>query len=274
MKKARTPDWDRSGEAYSAIAERYDDILVENRINRHMRRISLNKLHSTFGPGDYVLEVGCGTGDEALELALRGAKVVALDPSEGLLLRARKKARGLGLTDRVRFVNGRARDLLTPLANSLGSFDGGYASFSLAYEPDLTATATGLGKLLRPDAVFLASLPSRLCLAELIFSFLTSHPSYAGRRLRPWYEHKVGSSRVPIRAYTPHELESIMSPYFAICRTEALPALVPPPYLNSLYDRFAPFADLLERLDDSARTRFPFRYLGDHFLAEFRRTHE
>ena len=47
---------------------------------------------TTFQPLDRLLEIGCGTGDEALELAKRGCEVVAIDPSEEMLNLARRKA--------------------------------------------------------------------------------------------------------------------------------------------------------------------------------------
>src|SRR5690349_17016389 len=47
------------------------------------------------GPGDPALDVATGTGDLALELARRGADVVGSDFSEGMLERARAKARGV-----------------------------------------------------------------------------------------------------------------------------------------------------------------------------------
>jgi demethylmenaquinone methyltransferase / 2-methoxy-6-polyprenyl-1,4-benzoquinol methylase len=47
------------------------------------------------GPGTRALDVACGTGDLAIELASRGGDVVGSDFSEGMLERARKKAPGL-----------------------------------------------------------------------------------------------------------------------------------------------------------------------------------
>ncbi len=274
MTDGMPPDWGEAVEAYNLMAHRYDDLLVENRINRYMRRLSVAHLLAAFGSGDYVLELGCGTGDEAIELASRGVRVIALDPAEEALRRAREKAEERALGDRLTFIRGKARDLHKSRMRSLGPFNGGYASFSLAYEPDLAAVAPALGALLRPDAVFLASLPSQFCLVEFLISLVAARPYYAGRRLKPWYEHKVGDTYVPIRTYTPKSLAGVMAPHFALSHVEGLPALVPPSYMNRWYARLSRFADVLERLDGAVRTRFPFKYLGDHFLAELRRTRE
>lgn len=256
--------------AYDAIAARYDAVPVENRINRYMRAVSLERLRTTFHAGQLVLELGCGTGDEALALAAGGVRVLALDTSAEMVRISRAKAAVRGLADVATFRQAAASDL-PALVDSLGGpFDGGYASFSLAYEADLRPVEAGLHALLRPGATFLASVPSRVCLVELFLALGSAHPAYAGRRLRPWHDHKVGGSLVPIRTYTPRALMRSMGRHFRLVGVEALPALVPPPYMNRAYARLDGLADAVERVDAALRTRSPFRYVGDHFLAELR----
>ncbi|MGQ0797647.1 MAG: class I SAM-dependent methyltransferase [Methanobacteriota archaeon] len=262
----------RGVQAYDGIATRYDRIVDENRINAYMRRRSLSRLLARFRPGMRLVEVGCGTGQEALVLAQHGIRVVATDPSQEMLKIARQKARELGVTDRVEFHPLRARELQELRDGPDAPFDGGYASFSLAYEPDLTPVAEGLGHVLRSDALFVASVPSRVCLVEWCLAMAAGRPSVAGRRLRDWHAHKVGDRSAPIRCYTPAAFARVLHPFFRLDRVEALPAIVPPPYANKIYSRFRGLADSLESIDPFLARRFPFRGIGDHFLAEARRT--
>lgn len=60
-------------------------------------------------PGAYALDVSCGTGNYALALARRGARVVAVDPSERMLEIARSKATRERLS--IEFHLGTAEDL-------------------------------------------------------------------------------------------------------------------------------------------------------------------
>jgi 2-polyprenyl-3-methyl-5-hydroxy-6-metoxy-1,4-benzoquinol methylase len=46
---------------------------------------------------DRVLDVGCGTGNAALEAARRGASVSGIDPASQLVSKARRRAETLGL---------------------------------------------------------------------------------------------------------------------------------------------------------------------------------
>lgn len=264
------PDWDAAAAAYDAVASRYDRIPDKNRINAYMRRLSLERLSATFREGMKVLELGCGTGEEALQLAAQGIRVVAVDPSEEMVRIARAKARAFHLTEVATFVGGRARDILGSEVEEGAPYDGAYASFSLAYEPDLHSIAAALDRILRPGATLLASLPSRVCLVEFVLSLLLGRPSYAGQRLRSWHWHRVGPHRVPIRTYTPLGIADAMSPHFTLKRAEGLPSVVPPAYTNRWYAAFGALPDVVESVDAVLRTRFPFRLLGDHVLAELR----
>lgn len=66
--------------------------------------------------GKRVLDAGCGTGTASVELAQRGAEVVAIDLSPTLVQHAQERAEELGIDD----IDFRAGDMLDP---SLGRFD-------------------------------------------------------------------------------------------------------------------------------------------------------
>lgn len=263
------PDWSAAKKAYDALAARYDRIPEENRINRILRARSLGRLRAIFRPGQHVLEIGCGTGDEAIELAALGLRILAVDPSPEMVRIARAKAEARGVGDRVTFREASARDIGSiPWGTS--RFDGAYASFSLAYEPDLRPVAAALHGLLRPGATLAVSLPSRVCLSEWVASLAAMKPSMAGRRLRPWHGHKVGEFSVPIRSYTPTGLARAFAPAFVLLRWEAMTCLVPPPSMNRVFERLDGLADAIERADAVLRGMRVFRSVGDHFLAELR----
>ena len=58
-------------EAFDTIASGYDDTFgpKANQVMGWMRDENLSLLQATFVPGFHLLEIGCGTGDEAIALA-------------------------------------------------------------------------------------------------------------------------------------------------------------------------------------------------------------
>jgi SAM-dependent methyltransferase len=102
--------------------------------------------------GSTVLDVGCGQGTIAIALAERGMRVVGVDPSEELLARARRGARGLDTT----FVSGTIDTLgdLVPQPVDLVCCHG-----VVMYLPELGPAVDALVDRLRPGGTL--SLLSR-----------------------------------------------------------------------------------------------------------------
>src|SRR6188508_1027846 len=67
--------------AFDAAAASYDADTLTNPVMRWLRRENLRNLRRCFRPRDRLLEIGCGSGAEALALARFGARILATDAS-------------------------------------------------------------------------------------------------------------------------------------------------------------------------------------------------
>lgn len=120
------------------------------------------------GPGDRVLDLGCGFGRHAFEAARRGASVVALDagPEEVAQVRgtfaAMIEAGEIPPDHPVTAVQGDA--LALPFPD--GSFDRVIASEVLEHIPDDTAAMRELARVLRPGGAMAVTVPR--CVPEAI----------------------------------------------------------------------------------------------------------
>ena len=99
-----------------------------------MRAVLLGELAQDL-TGARVLDAGCGTGALAVDLAARGAEVVAADISPALVAIARERCPD-GLRHRIDF---RVGDMLDP---ALGAFDAAVAMDSLIYYETDVLTAS------------------------------------------------------------------------------------------------------------------------------------
>lgn len=91
--------------------------------------------------GRTVLDLGCGVGDQAAELAARGARVIGIDANEELLREAESR--------RIPGAEFRRADLREPLPPGIAA-DGLWCSFAAAYFPDLSAALASWAGGLRP----------------------------------------------------------------------------------------------------------------------------
>ncbi len=78
-------------QAFDSLAARYDDLFTRSMIGRAQRGAVWKVLTETFKPGDHILEINCGTGEDALFLARNGISVVACDASEQMIRTARQR---------------------------------------------------------------------------------------------------------------------------------------------------------------------------------------
>lgn len=92
-----------------------------------------------------IVELGCGTGRQALRLAKAGARVTALDFSDGMLARARQKAEHTGAD--VRWI---VHDLSRPAPLQSGTFDRVLCALVLDHVYFLDHLFAEMARLVRP----------------------------------------------------------------------------------------------------------------------------
>jgi bacteriocin biosynthesis cyclodehydratase domain-containing protein len=131
------------------------DVYAEQRERASQNAIVLDELIERLVPGGAgrrVLDVGCGTGEQALRLAASGCDVVGTDVLEEMLSQASARAERLGLTDRVTFEHG-------TLPRSGGAFDDILCLNVLDHVEEPLPLLQGMRCLLADGGQILASLP-------------------------------------------------------------------------------------------------------------------
>ncbi|MEW2912846.1 methyltransferase domain-containing protein [Leisingera sp. JC11] len=119
-------------------------------------RYTLERTRSYLKADDNVLELGCGTGSTAIELAPGVARITATDLSEAMLEVGRERAWNAG-TANIEFhccSAGQAPE---------GPFDAVLAHNLLHLLPDLEQVLDGVSARLRPGGLFISKTP---CLGE------------------------------------------------------------------------------------------------------------
>lgn len=242
----------------------YDKKYLENSIFSNYRNISVTELQRTFRKGDFILEIGCGTGEEAVMLGEAGIKVLAIEPSEELLMYATRKIRSKKLTDMVETRHLGAEDLATLIEEfGKGAFDGAYASFGVVNcIPDLENFLLDLSELLGPGAPFVCSVMNKKNLWEISTYLLMLRPKTAFRRFDAQNVSITGikTKQFDVLCYDKNELMAIFKERFSINSINGYP-LLPPPYLDPLFKKFPNYLKKAVEKQKGAMDIF-----GDHFF--------
>lgn len=256
--------------AFDGIAEEYDSHIYGNPVNSYLRALSVGFMKQVFSPGDTVVEIGCGTGTETLALARLGVSIVATDISSKMLRIVEKKARALGLSERV--VTARCNvPALSGTLRSLGydRLDGAYCTYgAFNTERDPRVFTRALAQVLKPGGKLVLGVWNRYCGLELFGYILRGRLRMAFARLRN--PVPIGNSRfcVTSYAYSRYEVRKILSPEFREKRVIGACVVLPASNLT----RYIPkggASRILSRLDTLIARSFPMNSLGDHFLGEY-----
>ena len=132
------------------------DITIEERTASQAEMYRQVTASLEAGPGDELLELGCGIGvGAALVASETGAAVTGLDRSDDQLARAAEANRSAlaELDGRLSFRKGSVTDIPAPD----GSFDGVYSVEMLQHVDDLVQVVAEVHRLLRPGGRFAAA---------------------------------------------------------------------------------------------------------------------
>lgn len=257
--------------AFDSVAENYDHHILGNPINVWLRNLSVRMLEECFPPGSVILELGCGTGTETLELAKHGVTVLASDISKKMLEVLERKAKQAGLQHRIITIHCRQRELKDRIhALGFANIDGAYSTYgAINTEPRLDELFEDLHGLLKPDAPLVLGVWNKYCAYEIIGYLLRGKPDLAFARLRN--PVPIGKSRFCMNsnAYSVNSLGRHLNSGFQLMSVFGVVILLPPSNLT----RYLPKGRWLKfskRLDYYLGKIFPFNRLGDHFLAVYK----
>jgi SAM-dependent methyltransferase len=257
--------------AFDCMADTYDATFTQSFTGIAQRNVVWRAVEKTFRSGDRVLELNCGTGEDALFLAKRGISVLACDASSRMIAVAeqRKALEAPGSSVQFRELRNEDIDTLSPFAH----FDGVLSNFSgLNCVQDLSQVARKLGELLTRGAVAFICLSTRVCLWEMAWYASRGNFKKAFRRLPGSTVARLNEIAVPVWYPTIAAVRRSFSPCFRLRSIRAVGLFVPPSYLESWIRRHKSVLTRLEAMDAVFATWPLIRGMGDHVLLEFEKT--
>jgi SAM-dependent methyltransferase len=250
--------------AFDEMASTYDEAFTDTAVGRALRDIVWSRFEPVFRSSRQVLELGCGTGEDAVRLARSGVRVVATDASYKMIQVARRKALNERCAGQIEF-----RCLPMEDVRSLPDgemFDGVLSNFgAVNCVQDLKAMVAHLAAHLAPGAPLLWVVMGRYVPWEWLWYLFRGERRKAWRRLRPG---GIGWRGLTISYPTPAQMKAVLQPHFKVTRLAPLGVLLPPSYAATWLDRSPRTLTALARLERSAQRASILASVSDHFIVE------
>jgi SAM-dependent methyltransferase len=252
--------------AFAALASEYDDVFTNTALGRALRLRVWQVLDNVVASGDRLLELSCGTGEDAVHLAERGVHVLATDASDAMVAAARAKAESRGAADHVV-----ARQWAIEDVGSIDGqpFDAVLSNFGgVNCVADLDATMRRLADVVRPGGVVVLVVMGRFVPWEWAWFVARGEYSKAARRLRGRAHWRGMSIRYP----TPRSLVRSAAAGFVCERVLPIGIALPPPYASDWIGRRPALLHRLGRVENVLARVPGSAWFGDHYLVQLRRT--
>jgi len=247
--------------AFDGLAPTYDDNFTHTQIGQYLRGRVHQRLLSHFRAGDYVLELGCGTGEDALFLAEHGIRITATDASEEMLAITRKKTQH------------RPNVAVSPLdlqnlPETRDHFDGVFSNFGvLNCLDDWQPLAQWLVNRIKPGGIVGLGMMSPYCAWEFLWHSLHLDFDVALRRL--------GGSlfkNITITYPTVKHITQDFAPQFQRIHLMPLGLFLPPSDAFGVIEKRPRLLKALIRLENRSGYIPQIAMFADHYWIEFERT--
>lgn len=243
-----------SAAAFDLAAPGYDSGFGRNAAGRVFRYAFQECLLKRFRPGARLLDLGCGTGEDAVFLASAGYSVVGIDSSPRMIEAARAKAERAGLASAaLRFEVARAED-------AAGRFDGAYSNFGALNCCDLGAVGCALAGALSPGSPVVISVMAEESLPRWVRGLWKG----GSKTSRGAGVRRVAGVAVPIATPSPGDVRSALGPEFDWQRGFALGVLLPGPEFGNWPSRHPQLFGWLAIAERGIRGWPLLRNWGDH----------
>lgn len=261
----------KASEAFTKQSGVFDQLYNENliiqykrhRVRKHILRYAQN--------GGSMLELNCGSGEDAIYFAQKRFAVHATDISSGMLEVLKQKIDGNIYGERISVEQCSFTEL--QYLQEKKSFDYVYSNFGgLNCTAELEKVLRSLNTIVNPGGVVTLVIISKFCLWETLMLFKGKFKTAFRRSFSAGGRNARVEGNVFKCWYYSHSfIKKHLGTGFEFLSVEGLCALVPPSYIENFGVKHPKTFSFLKEKEDQLKCRWPWNRVGDYFIISFRK---
>lgn len=257
---------------FDNVAKDYDGLFTETAIGKLQRNIVHEYLDKILPANKQqtIMELNCGTGEDAVYFAKKGLNVVATDVSEEMLKITEEKINSLGLSN---YISTAKLDLTNPSDyNFEQKFDLVFSNFgglNCVDKKSLQDLSLVLSGILKDKGRIIFIVMPKFCLWETTYFLMKLKLNKVFRRAsnKPVNVNLNGGD-VQTFYYSPEEIANIFGIKFKVMNIKPVGFFIPPSYLNTFFVKKGKTLRILGACESSVSNFSLLAKLSDHFLID------
>ncbi len=252
---------------FDIASKHYDENFTFSNIGKAQRHLVFKHLDPLIRTTEKfsILELNCGTGEDAIELANSGHSVLATDISDGMIAIAKAKTHSKDLKFKIQDINAITKTSFDRKFDLIFSNFGGMNCLSRKQLDTFLKTSIDL---LNPKGKLVMVLMPKHCLWEYLYFLLKGDLKKAKRRsTTEAVLVNVDGNLVETWYYNPEDIVSLTQSIYAAKIIKPVGVTIPPSYLERSFLAKTPFLNLFVKIDHIITGSFWAKY-ADHFLIQ------
>ncbi len=251
--------------AFDDYAISYDLYFEENNITKILRKKIQTIFLSYFKKEDLILELNCGTGNDAIFLAQNGINIFATDISQKMIEVTSEKILKLNLENNITLEQKSIENIFELQTKN---FDGIFSNFGgINCVTNISNVFYDVNNLLKPNGIFILNYMNKFCLFETIAFLKKGKLKKAFERLhKNGVDVKLQNEYVKTYYYFANQIKQNSQKYFDIIQLTGLNFFSPNPNFIDFYNRHPKISNIFLNIENKVESIFPFYYFGDHAI--------
>ena len=257
-------------ESFDTAAKTYDETFTHSVIGKLQRSsvyAQLSKILNESKPKK-ILEINCGTGEDAVWMAQQGFEVVATDIAEKMIAVCNGKSK----LENLHFERADINELAAHFPNQ--KFDLIFSNFgglNCLSEIQLELFFKNTSQLLTQNGQLVLVIMPKNTIWEQFYFLTKGKFKSVFRRKKGNLIANVDGENVITFYYNPKETVNLAAYYFHFKQAFPIGFFIPPSYLESFFKTRKRLVSLLSTMESKAKNRQSLSKYADHYLIVFQK---